>query len=275
MNYRRLLLVAGSVVLALVLLLGAVFWFSARPVTAGPAGRSVQPWSVTGLGRFDAETSFDASALPTCADQERPIDAVLVIDRSASMANNNALVQAIDAAVAFAEVLSSASHRTGTVVFNDTAQTLTSLGAGIGDLRINAAGLRADSGTIISAGLSEARSVLLAGRRPGAAQVVVLLSDGGAQDAAQATEQALLLKAEGVYLITVALPGGEAVPGLLESLASSSLDHYQVSNLPDLATLFRDLARNVRQAVRVVFAGNERRRRDARLYPECPNLGLA
>lgn len=249
MNYRRLLLVAGSVVLALVLLLGAVFWISARPVTAGPAGRSVQPWSVTGLGRFDAQTTFDASALPTCADQERPIDAVLVIDRSASMANNSALVQAIDAAVAYAEVLSSASHRTGTVVFNDTAQTLTSLGAGIGDLRINAAGLRADSGTIISAGLSEARSVLRAGRRPGAAQVVVLLSDGGAQDAAQATEQALLLKAEGVYLITVALPGGEAVPGLLESLASSSLDHYQVSNLPDLATLFRDLARNVRQAV--------------------------
>lgn len=249
MNYRRFLLLAGSITLAVVIVLGAVFWLSARPVTEGPAGRSVEPWSSTGNGRYAAVTTFDAGVLPDCAGQERPLDAVLVIDRSASMASNDAITQAIDAAVAFAEALTSPNNRTGTIVFNDVAQTLTVLGASVSDLRITAADVRADGGTSISTGLSQAREVLLLDHRPDTARVVVLLSDGGAQDAVEATQQAQLLKDQGVYLITVALPGGEAVPGLLESLASTSRDYYQVNSLPELSDLFRDIARNVQQTV--------------------------
>lgn len=249
MNYRRLMLVAGSITLALVILLGMVFWLSARPIAEGPVSRSVQPWSAHANGQFAAKTSFDAAALPTCVSQERPLDALLVIDQSSSMASNDAMAQAIDAAIAFAEALASPNNRTGTIVFNDVAQTLTPLGASSIDLRAKAMNVRADGGTAISAGLSEAWSVLQDGRRADAAQVVVLLSDGGAQDAAAATQQAQLLKDQGVFLITVALPGGEAVPGLLESLANTPGDYYPVNSLPELAGLFRDLAHNVRQTI--------------------------
>ncbi|QLQ08523.1 MAG: hypothetical protein HZY76_22775 [Anaerolineae bacterium] len=41
----------------------------------------------------------------------------------------------------------------------------------------------------------------------------MLLSDGGAQDAAAATQQAQLLKDQGVFLITVALPGARQCRG--------------------------------------------------------------
>ncbi|QLQ08522.1 MAG: VWA domain-containing protein [Anaerolineae bacterium] len=121
--------------------------------------RSVQPWSAHANGQFAAKTSFDAAALPTCVSQERPLDALLVIDQSSSMASNDAMAQAIDAAIAFAEALASPNNRTGTIVFNDVAQTLTPLGASSIDLRAKAMNVRADGGTAISAGLSEAWSV--------------------------------------------------------------------------------------------------------------------
>lgn len=249
MNFRRILVLAGSIVLAVVIILGAVIWLSGRSVVEGPATQSVQPWSSTRNGRFAAKTTFDARVLPTCAGQDRPVDAVLVIDRSSSMAANDAFDQAIRAAITFAEVLEGADTQTGAILFDDHAEVLTPLGSSVSDLRTRASIARADGQTDISAGLAQARVMLKASQRPSAAQVVLLLSDGGAGNAAEAAAEAQRLKEQNVRLITVALPGRDIVPGLMESMASTPNDYYPIGNLPDLSNVFADIGRGVRGAI--------------------------
>lgn len=242
---KRALLIAGIASIALIVLFSFLFWLGARDRTAGPTLRRVHPWIVTPGQKVGVHLKIDAGQLPECNAPPTTFDAVLIIDRSGSMQNNNALTQATTAAIAFAEVLASGASRMGTVVFDDRVELLTPVGASVGDLRLAAARLISGGGTDIAAAMQMAGDLLIDLPDPLPAQVVVLLSDGGASDAGLALAAAQTLKSQGVYVITVGIEGDDYEPGLLQRLASSSGDFYNVDNLPSLSGLYRQLARSL------------------------------
>lgn len=245
---RRVLLILTISSALLILLLAFVFWSGSKPVVADPIQRQIEPWATTPKGLVDVHLRLQSDQLPSCGQSQRPLDAILVIDRSDSMGSSNALRQAADSAVAFAQILQEQVHRVGTVVFDNTAQPFTPLGTSAGDLRIQMANLTPGGGTNIADGLAQAGAMLIDNGRPDASQVIVLLSDGGAQEPDAALQVAQSLKNQGVYIVTVGLPGGDFSPDLLRELATTPNDFYQ-TDAPGLPEIYQGLAHNLRSAV--------------------------
>lgn len=245
---RRILLIAATASAIIVLAFGLLFGLGGRPVKVGPLSRGIAPWATT-VGRpVQVNLSLDSVQLPRCDQPEKALDVVLALDRSDSMQENNALGQAANAAVAFAQLLQGQAHRVGIIAFNHVPQRLDPLGVALGELRIHIEGLVADGGTNITDALVEAGAMLREAARPDASQVIVLLSDGGAQEPNTALQVAQQLKDEGILLITVGLPGSDFSPRLLQSLASTPNDFYE-TNVPNLPDVYRGIARGLRSAV--------------------------
>ncbi len=128
-----------------------------------------------------------------CGDGGRPADVVLVLDTSTSMRGAN-LTAAVDAARAVADRLGAAGasagprpsgpHRLGLVVFDQVARILAPPAFDLGAVRdrLDDLARRPDAylaaGTRIDLGLHAARDALAAQPRPGAAPIVVMLTDG-------------------------------------------------------------------------------------------------
>jgi len=245
----KILVAIGLIVgVSLLLLLSASVWIKTRDVTSGVLTRSVETWIAAPNGSVLVSLRLDGEELPKCTTQQRPLDAVLVIDRSGSMDRNNAVGEAGRAAIAFAQALKESNHRVGLVVFDDSAGILAPLTASLNDLRLAVDDLTAGGGTNIGAGLAVA-GAMLAESGTNSIPVIILLSDGGAGDVRDALDQAQELKAQGVHLVVIGLRGDDYDPLLLQQLASSSADVYTVENLPDLSQLYRNLARSLTSIV--------------------------
>lgn len=241
----RIRIAIGIVIsLFLFLLVSSLIWLQAGDVTSGILTRSVNAWIVTPGAPLEVLLKLDATELPLCFAQQRPIDAVLVLDRSGSMAADNAIGEAGKAAVAFAQALKESNHRVGLVVFNDSAVLLAPLGATLPNLRLAVDELTAGGGTNIGEGLRVAGE-LFAESEAHAIPVIILLSDGGAGDVSEALGQAEELKSRGIHIVVVGLRGDDYEPQLLQQLASTSADVYTVENLPDLTQLYQNLARSL------------------------------
>lgn len=245
---RRILLVCAGLTAITAFSFALLFWLGGRDVSAGPLQRSITPWATTPAGLVQVRLALDGAQLSRCDQQEKPLDAVLVLDRSDSMEENNALSLAANSAVVFAQLLQGQEHRVGVVIFNEVAQRLTPLGSALSDLKTGVGNLTADGGTNITDALLEAGAILREASRPEASPVIVLLSDGGAQEPNTALQVAQQLKDQGVLLVTVGLPGADFSPALLRSLASTPDDFYQ-TDAPSLPEVYRGLARSLRSAV--------------------------
>jgi len=180
-----------------------------------------------------------------CIRPERPVDVVLVLDTSVSMSEPAApgapatkLDAARAAASAFVDLLRLPADQAAIVTFSDAARRLIGLSGDRAALDRAFDGLAPTPGTRIDLGLVEARRVLADGHRPGAAPVVVLLSDGfQTGDAAPVRAAATALKATGAVVFTIGL--GDAVDqGLLREAASSADRTYASPAAADLAAIY-------------------------------------
>ena len=179
----------------------------------------------------------------------RPMDILLLLDRSGSM-DGSPVQQAVEAARRFAETVDLTTHRIGILLFansplwvneltNDRAVLLQALGP-----------QRGSGGTAIGLALQEASEVLnSAARRPEAAGVVILLSDGGAGDADLTENTAEFIKAAGGHIVVIALPGSDFDEDLLKRVASSPSDYWTVARPADLEVLYSSLAEEINRAV--------------------------
>lgn len=245
---QRILVISAVVITGLVLVFTLLFGLGGRTVSIGPLQRGVKPWATT-LGKpVEVSLKLSGAQLPKCNQTEKPLDVILVLDRSGSMEENNAVGQAANSAVAFAQILQGQAHRVGVVVFNETAQRLDPLGVSLGELKVHVEGLTADGGTNITNALMEAGAMLREAGRPDASQVIVLLSDGGAQEPTSALQAAQQLKDEGILLVTIGLPGADFSPNLLRALASTPNEFYE-TDVPNLPDVYRGLARSLRSAI--------------------------
>lgn len=164
-------------------------------------------------------------------DSSKPIDLVIAVDISASMAAGDVEPSRIERAKEVVYRLSEAmtDERVGLVVFADWPYTLVPLtddhavlGFFTESLNANLIGAR-DQGTSLSAVIGHAREDLDARRRPGAERVILLLTDGEAhEEDAAVLDSVTAGVADGVQIWTAGVgtqsgsqlerPGSEGAP---------------------------------------------------------------
>ena len=241
-----------GIVLIIVAVAGVVLVTTSEVAdNGGPLARAVsqrairvgQPVTVT------LDLSTQPLVSPCQALGARPMDIVLLLDRSGSM-DAPPVQQAVEAARRFVETVDLTIHRIGILFFADStswAQELTSDSA----VLLQALGpQRGSGGTAIGLALQEASAVLNSvAKRPEAAGVVILLSDGGAGDADLTESTAEFIKAAGGHIVVIALPGSDFDENLLKRVASSPSDYWTVARPADLEALYSSLAQEINRAV--------------------------
>lgn len=190
-----------------------------------------------------------------CLSRGRPVDLVLVLDSSSSMAepargdqlNGPTKLDAAKAAAgAFLRFLQLPYDRAAAVGFNETATLASGLSGELDRLDKALVSLSTATGTRIDRGLEAAAAELAVARRPGALPVVILLTDGLQNgDAAPVRRAAEDLKAAGALIYTIGL-GDEVDRALLEQAASSADRFYSSPSASDLAAIYAQISERLR-----------------------------
>lgn len=183
--------------------------------------------------------------------RRKPIDFVLVLDTSSSMAG--AKLDAAKAAVwYFLDGVDLSSVRDGLpltrvamVGFDGTARTYLPLMNDGLRLRVGAAGLETGQGTRIDLGLAEARAILEARTETGRDGAVILLTDGRHSGAPEAPEPvAHALRLAGTQLVFVGL-GQDVDAAALQRWAGDPAAVHLAPGPQDLAAIYGRLARQL------------------------------
>lgn len=191
-------------------------------ITLNAGNNTIKFFNSTGL----APSLDRISVVTTPACAAVPLDLMLVIDRSGSMAGQP-LTDAQNAAKAFVDSLQLATDQVGLVSYNSTATLNSKLTHNGTTVKTAISALTASGNTFIGSGLATATTELGSSRHNSAAQkVIVLLSDGDDNPANPntATNDATA-KAAGIRIITIGYGSGMN-PTVLQSLATSSADFY-------------------------------------------------
>lgn len=180
----------------------------------------------------------------SCRPELRPLDVMLVIDASNSMAGAK-LAAAKQAAQAFTEMLQLGKDRIGLVSFNTEARLESRLTTDGGAFLTAVERIALSAGTRLDSGLSLALGTMLSSPRSGALGAVVLLTDGRqdaepqtALDAAFATRQA------GMDLFTVGL-GGDADLSFLRQLVDDPRKVRLAEDPVSLPSIYRAIAQEL------------------------------
>lgn len=182
-----------------------------------------------------------------CIRRVRPVDLVLVLDSSESMAapaagGGTKLDGAREAARGFLALLSLPYDRAGVVSFNAAGSVESTLTGDAAALGAALDRLATSPGTRIDLGLEAAGRVLAAGPRPEAKPVVVLMTDGRQNgDAAPVLRQAEALKAAGATVYAIGL-GVDVDSSLLRQLASAPEAYFDSPTEQDLRAIYAQIS---------------------------------
>jgi uncharacterized protein YegL len=172
----------------------------------------------------------------------QPLDIVLVLDRSGSMAESDSFGAAQAAAQSFVAVMDLTRDQVGLVSFNDHATLDQPLIQDRAALEAAITALEAEGGTNIAAGILMATRELFSERHhPEAQPVILLLTDGQAEDQEQSARAAAeAAKRAGIRLITIGL--GEVNEDLLKVMASAETDYYAAPAAEELHAIYQSIA---------------------------------
>ncbi|MEO8083495.1 MAG: VWA domain-containing protein [Ardenticatenales bacterium] len=177
-----------------------------------------------------------------------PVDILLVLDRSGSMAGEK-LRLLRDAAASFIADIDFGNGRVGVVSFNDTATLDAPLSSQAGPPRDAVRNLQATGTTLINIGLARARQELQQRGRPEARKVIVLFSDGieNRDDANKTRAEADQLKRTlGVEIFTVSIGGSST---LLRTVATDDAHAFVADDARFLYAIFEAIAERVGTSV--------------------------
>jgi Mg-chelatase subunit ChlD/sugar lactone lactonase YvrE len=181
---------------------------------------------------------------PGCVPSALPVDVVLVLDTSSSMAGAK-LDAALRSARSFVALLDLPHDRAAVVTFDSQARTAQPL---TGDRqRLDAALTRQPTalGTRIDRGLTQALGELLGPRRRSAADpVIVLLTDGRPQGGSEAdtATAARMARDLGTLVYAIGL-GSDVDPRTLTDIAGRTDRVFVAPGPADLTAIYRDIAR--------------------------------
>ncbi|MCL4266513.1 MAG: VWA domain-containing protein [Anaerolineae bacterium] len=173
----------------------------------------------------------------------QPIDLMLVIDRSGSMAGQP-IVDAKAAANAFVDFLDLGVDRVGLASFATSASLnhpLTQDGAAV-QSAVNS--LVASGSTAIGEGVAVAHTQLMNNATPGVTPVIVLLSDGQNNAGRDPFTAANAAKADGIKIVTIGLGSGADAP-LMRAMASTEDDYHFAPASSDLQDIFASIANSI------------------------------
>jgi len=182
-----------------------------------------------------------------CPADEAPIDVMLVMDASASMADDAKLTNAVAAARAFVDAMNLAASRVGLVVFNEAAGVRQPLSGDAAAIRSSLSGLIPGGRTNVSQAIEVARQHLAEAGDPDRTQAIIVLTDGrntisGAEPIPLAAARA---KGDGILVATFCA-GGQCDPDL-EPAASSRDLYFNVADVTQLVGLYATLAGQLQQ----------------------------
>ncbi len=201
---------------------------TANPTTVQAGGETTVMLSLTGL---------DGSCLPA----RKPVDAMMVIDRSGSMAGQK-FSDAQTAAKGFVDRLDPATDQSGLVSFSDNASLDQTLTPQVGLVRAAIDRLAAGGNTNIAEAITLAQAELTSPRRRPANQpVMVLLSDGNPTAGGDPRAAAQAARAAGTRIFTIGL-GNDVDPGLMRDLASAPGDYFFAPDSSQLAAIYDQIA---------------------------------
>lgn len=186
----------------------------------------------------------------------KPNDVILIIDRSGSMAptyapNNgeDKMKNAKEAAKGFIDLVDFTKHRVGVVDFASDVNNK-NLSTNPAELKQYINGIQANGGTETDRAIDVARN-LLRDHREEAKPVIILLTDGQANDSAKALEQARIAKSEGIVFYTIALllknedPITSAPNLLMKEMATTSTHHHYVLGSVGLAEIYARIVEEI------------------------------
>jgi Mg-chelatase subunit ChlD len=177
----------------------------------------------------------------SCPSEAAPVDVMLVLDASASMADNRKLANAKVAAKAFVDAMDLTQSRVGLVAFNQDAGVRTPLIQNAKRIKSDIDSLIAGGRTNISQAIDVARGAL-GDAGPERSLAMVVLTDGyntisSADPVPVASDRA---KAMGIKVATFCA-GGDCDPGLQPAASAPEL-YFNVPDASRLAALYTALA---------------------------------
>lgn len=245
---KGILVIGGIFLIALLSIVGYVQLRS--QVNSGSLRRQAEPRLFFGEGQ--SEVTFARLAQPAvdCPAVRRSTNIALLLDKSGSMADNNAMTTALEAARLFVTDVDLNVARVSVISF-DEFTTIVQSATQDGNLLQAALSTRIEpvGGTDIAGALQEVGRVLRMTESPTTAvPIIILLTDGGSdsRDALQVGQQ---LKDEGVRIVAISLLTIDSDPDLLRALASSPADYYETPSPGELEAIYTRLAEGLNTAV--------------------------
>jgi Mg-chelatase subunit ChlD len=191
---------------------------------------------------------------PQCPSDiiRRPLDIVLILDRSNSMDEKlgndyqgTKLEGAVEAIQNFLGQLDPKMDQVALISFSSESVVETKLGAPqeIKNALAKGAPSLDRNGTNIQKGISDAYNVLKAGHRKEASAVFILLTDGN-ENQGSALPQAETVKQDKVRVVTIGL-GPEVGENLLRAMATQPSDYYYAPSTSDLTKIYESVAKTI------------------------------
>lgn len=169
----------------------------------------------------------------------------MVIDRSSSIGESNALTAVKNTAIGFVDLMDLSIDQVGLVTFNDQATLDQPLSQDRNAVVEHINAIVSQGGTDIAAGTRTGVAELTSNRHnPNALPVLILLTDGistGKDDAAR--DAVRIAKEAGIVIITIGL--GDVNDALLQELATTPQDYYKAPAVDTLGDIYERIAHNL------------------------------
>jgi hypothetical protein len=193
---------------------------------------------------FKVKLKVSTRELPPQKQEKHPWNIVLVIDKSVSMRFDSALNHAKEAAK---NLITSTpgNFNYGIVEFESSARICSRLTNQIPKLRAAVDKIISSGSTAIHEGLRLAYDLIDQDPHPDRKNAVILLSDGGS-DEAPALEQANLLKEKGVIIYTIGL--GQCHRQLMKRIAADEEKFFYAEKIEELKEFFFAVGRDIQNA---------------------------
>lgn len=247
---KRTAVIVMAIVLALwlggVVLVAAV---QSRPTPAGDGMvRHATPRVLFGRQNSHISLNQAIQSAAECAMRPDDVRVVLLLDRSGSMAQGNAFTEALGAARRFIDSVDLAAMQLAIVFFDDEAFVGSPFASDKSALLAALQGVASSGGTNLDAGLIAAAKLLQGSPNTTAAQpVIIILTDGGADNPDDASQTAQQLAAGHVRLITIGL--GQANDVFLVDLVAQPGDFHDAATPSDLQEIYSSLATEISPAI--------------------------
>ncbi|MBP1965808.1 IPT/TIG domain-containing protein [Paenibacillus aceris] len=216
--------------------------------------KTVSPSSIT--TKEEAEVTLSIQGTPP-VNVVKPNDVILIIDRSGSMAQENKMASAREGAKGFIDLMDLTKHRVGIVDFSSDSKSFpltTDATAAKNYIDTLTQGGSTATGDAISKAIE-----LLAGHRPEAQPVIVILTDGDATVGQPSPYEYALQKANeakdaGIVFYTIALllstdNADTSGPNkLLKDMATTAHHHHFVLGSVGLADIYNAIVKEIGMA---------------------------